>query len=105
MPWERVVTEQHGCVFSYTDWRDPLPRVPPDILNSIIYLYPDLDSAETGAEIGGSGCLVSMKSEKPGRRHVYALTNAHVIEDGCTIVRVNLKYPSGNARTFSLGFD
>lgn len=106
MPWERIVTQQAGKIFCYTDWRDPLPRVPKSILNSIVYLYRDIHEAESGAEIGGSGCLMSMPSNVPGHEHIYVVTNAHVIEEGATIPRVNLQHlGSGLQRTLSFPFE
>jgi hypothetical protein len=76
-------------------------------VNSIIYLYRDLNDAETGARPGASGFLVAMDSEVMGsRQHVYAVTNAHVIEDGFPMLRVNLKHPSSQfERTFSFPFE
>src|SRR5437867_3566902 len=105
MPWERIVTRQAGRIFSYMDWREPLPRVRPHYLNSIIYLYRNGDDAETGVEISGSGFFVGMESSVDGKTHIYAVTNAHVIDDGCPVVRVNLSQPASlTERTFCFSF-
>jgi hypothetical protein len=41
---------------------EPVPRIPTLITNSIVYLYPDKESAETGADIGASGFILGEKS-------------------------------------------
>ncbi len=83
-----------------------MPRVPDVLLNSIIYLYPDRESADAGAEVGGSGFLLFMYSEKAAPAcHLYAVTSRHVITDGCATIRVNLRLPnSDNERAESLPF-
>ena len=109
VPWE-IVTAKNG--YSYKQWRQPLPRIPDIILNSIVYLYRDEEEAETGAEVGGSGFLLVTPSRarlvSPNARratHIYVVTNAHVIESGSSVVRVNLKHKSsGFKRTQSFPF-
>ena len=99
--------------YPYRVWRwgpKPLmPAIPQYYLDCSIYLYPSRASAEAGERFGGSGCLVSIKSPPilettpytfpPSRRytkvlvdfpaHVYAVTNMHVIREGCSVVRLN----------------
>jgi hypothetical protein len=41
---------------------EPVPRISTLITNSIVYLYPDKESAETGADIGASGFILGEKS-------------------------------------------
>jgi hypothetical protein len=53
MPYERRSYE--------LQWVDPVPRIPGYILNSIVYLYHDKDEAQTGAESGASGFLMSVR--------------------------------------------
>jgi hypothetical protein len=83
-----------------------MPRIPEVILNSIVYLYADKDDADTGVDSGGSGFLTQMPSENcKTASHIYAVTNAHVIERGSPVVRVNLTHPSsGYERTYSFEF-
>lgn len=82
-----------------------MPRVRPNYLNSIIYLYRHKDDADTGVEIGGSGFLLEMESSSGGKKHIYAVTNAHVIDEGCPVIRVNLKQPTSlTERTFCFEF-
>lgn len=101
MSWEPLITSRGNV---YTRWVEPMPRIPDYISNSIVYLYGDEISAETGEDAGGSGFLLAIDSEVcPTACHVYAITNAHVIEKGFTLVRINLKYPStGNLRIETL---
>ena len=98
MPWER---RNYGL-----QWVEPVPRIPDVITSSIIYLYRDKVEADTGVDFGGSGFLVQMRSEGcKTATHIYAVTNAHVIEDGYPVVRVNLRYPSsGYERTHAFEF-
>lgn len=102
MPWEKVVLKDG---YTYTDWREPLPRIPDRILNSIVYLYDDILNAAGGVDAGGSGFLIFMLSEVRNYQHIYVVTNAHVVESGFRVVRVNLKDPSsGFERTECLDF-
>ena len=92
MPWEKVTTRSGH---TYTDWRSPLPRIPDVMTRAVIYLFDDVLGAETGVSLGGSGFVATVFSEMDGRRirHDYAVTNAHVVEDGFCVVRVNLNEP------------
>ena len=76
-----------------------MPRIPDFIMNSIVYLYQDATSAETGVDQGGSGFLLSMRSDLvQTASHYYAVTNAHVIRDGFTVVRINRLNPTASGR-------
>src|SRR2546426_1085457 len=56
-----------------------MPRIPDQLLNTIVYLYPNMDAARAGEAAGGTGFLVAVLSEvKPKEGYVYAVTNAHV---------------------------
>ncbi len=70
----------------------PMPRIPLIITNSIIYLFPDSHAADGGTDIGGSGFLIGMNAETSHGTHCYAVTNAHVIKSGNTVVRINLRH-------------
>jgi hypothetical protein len=74
----------------YEAWEPAMPRIPDGALNQVIYLYPSVPDAETGARTGGSGFLVMLPSVGLGSRGLLiAVTNAHVIEAGSTVVRIN----------------
>ena len=62
------------------------------IVGCSIYLYPSKDKADQGAASGGSGFLVSSPSnDGTNRWNLYAVTNKHVIEGGCSVLRLNRK--------------
>jgi hypothetical protein len=70
----------------------PMPRIPDEALEGIVYLYPSVADAENGSRLGGSGFFVTMPSMViPGGGVLYAVTNAHVIENGSTVIRLNTK--------------
>jgi hypothetical protein len=70
-----------------------MPRIDDQYLDGSIYLYRSRDEAELGENIGGSGCLISVPSEKfpPPYHFTYAVTNRHVIEHGATCIRMNTR--------------
>src|SRR5262245_61230185 len=69
-----------------------MPRIPDGALEGIIYLYPSVVDAENGSRLGGSGFFVMEPSAvNPGAGILYAVTNAHVIEAGNTVIRLNTK--------------
>jgi hypothetical protein len=37
-----------------------MPRIPSDLLDAVVYLYPDVAAAQSGEQIGGSGFLASI---------------------------------------------
>jgi hypothetical protein len=85
----------------YSIWEPFMPRIPDGALSQIVYLYPSVIDAENGARTGGSGFLVMLPSAVLARRGLlFAVTNAHVIEGGSTVVRLNTK--DGKFDTFDL---
>lgn len=67
-----------------------MPRIPDVWQESSIYLYPSVPDAERGQRAGGSGFIFAIESQTvQGALHVFAVTNAHVIEDGSCTVRIN----------------
>jgi hypothetical protein len=69
-----------------------MPRIPDGALEGIVYLYPSVSDAENDSRLGGSGFFVMVPSAVvPGKGILYAVTNAHVIESGSTVVRLNTK--------------
>lgn len=71
-----------------------MPRIPGELRDSVIYIYPDVESARLGKPAGGSGFIVGVKSETLPRRYwTYAVTNRHVVQgSGPTpIIRQNVE--------------
>jgi hypothetical protein len=65
-------------------------RIPERHLDCVIYLYKSAIDATRGSDAGGSGFLVSVPSEGiEGNSFLYAVTNAHVIQKGFPVVRLN----------------
>ncbi len=40
-----------------------MPAIPQEILDTVVYLYPDTDSASRGERAGGSGCVVVLPTQ------------------------------------------
>ena len=70
-----------------------MPRIDDSYLECVIYLYPDVPSAQSGGSYGGSGFLVFIPSKvKPELGQLYAVTNSHVIREGHSpVIRFNTK--------------
>ncbi|WP_171611650.1 trypsin-like peptidase domain-containing protein [Roseicella sp. DB1501] len=68
-----------------------MPRIPRKILEAVIYLFPDEESAKRGSPNGGTGFLVGMPvKDLSGQYFVYAVTNWHVaLGEGCSTIRIN----------------
>jgi hypothetical protein len=82
-------------------WEPPMPRIPDDWLDCSIYLYASEPDALAGIRSGGSGFLLGFDSDRiPGLQHVYAVTNAHVIESGSYTIRLNRKDGKVDVRDF-----
>lgn len=81
-----VKTSSRGRL--YLDW-EPMPRIPDDVLECVVYLYPSIAAANAGEKLGGSGFVVRVDQE--GADFYYIVTNKHVIDAGSTTVRFNTK--------------
>jgi hypothetical protein len=67
-----------------------VPRIPDHFALCSIYMYEDEPHAYSGSRSGASGFLVHVPSRtNVPFVHVYAVTNAHVIDQGCTTIRLN----------------
>ncbi len=88
LPWKKLRCRRRVGVRRCT-----VPRIPDGTLASVIYLYPSSAHAERGERMGGSGFIVAVQSatiNDPYRKHVYAVTNRHVIRDGQSpVIRLN----------------
>ncbi|HEY3827611.1 MAG TPA: trypsin-like peptidase domain-containing protein [Solirubrobacteraceae bacterium] len=67
-----------------------MPRIPDELLDCVIYLYPTVEAAEQGARAGGSGFLVSVSMDGIDTPAIYAVTNSHVVREGKSpVIRLN----------------
>jgi hypothetical protein len=92
------------------DWRlvysdlipgSEMPRIGEDFLDSVLYLYRSRHEAKEGINIGGSGFLVSVATQRaPGLSFIYAVTNRHVIEKA-DVIRFNTKEGIAHAAKFA----
>jgi len=82
---------------TYTKWINTgMPRIPDQMLDSVFFLYKNIEDARKGVDCGGSGFSVVMEYEITHRyqcyliRHFYAVTNWHVaLRDGFSTIRIN----------------
>jgi hypothetical protein len=76
--------------YQYWVWEKAMPYIPENLLDCAIYLFPSVEAAQKGESAGGSGFLVGMPADgNPGTWFLYAVTAAHVVEGGCSVVRLN----------------
>lgn len=80
--------------YSAWSWRADneltMARIADYILNCVIYLYPSVEAAKANKKVGGSGFLLGVQSKvDPETFYTYAVTNAHVINYGNPVIRVN----------------
>ena len=71
-----------------------MPRIQDEYLATAIYLYRERHDAEQNSHLGGSGFFVGYVDMHNTIIHVYAVTNAHVIRDGFTVIRINRRFGS-----------
>jgi hypothetical protein len=67
-----------------------MPRIPDNLLEAVLYLYPSEHEAREGINIGGSGFLVSIPCRKMKGDFIYVVTNRHVIATA-DFVRLNTR--------------
>jgi hypothetical protein len=81
-----------------------VPKIPAELLESVVYLYPSLESAQEGRGFGGTGFIIDTPAytdplqrllikDKDAPRFRYVVTNKHVVdgarEQPAQIVRAN----------------
>jgi hypothetical protein len=68
-----------------------MPRIPDEMQDSVVFLYPDEASARKGKPFGGTGFLVDYPGKLSSRPHRYLVTNMHVAhhDPNGLVVRVN----------------
>jgi hypothetical protein len=88
----RWVTRLSSAGRPYDVWEGvPMPRIPDELLQSVFYLYPSTDAALKSRQAGGTAFLVEVVSEETGEKHCYAVSNVHVVKNGCNIGRLNAR--------------
>jgi hypothetical protein len=81
-----------GIEYNYNELEPTVPRIGDDFLGAAIYLYRNRGDAENSSYLGGSGFLVGYVDMHTTVMHIYAATNAHVIRDGFTVIRINKRF-------------
>lgn len=66
-----------------------MPRIQDDFLWTAIYLYKSKSDAEASDHEGGTGFLLGYVGLDDRILQLYAVTNAHVIRDGFSVIMVN----------------
>ncbi|MDD5054665.1 MAG: hypothetical protein PHZ00_00165 [Candidatus Peribacteraceae bacterium] len=66
-----------------------MPRIPDQLLNSIVYLFRNQTEALGGNGSGGTGFFISYPRQTT--RHIYVVSNVHVVQNGCVTLRINKK--------------
>jgi len=80
----------HGT--KYTRWVDTgMPKINPEVLDCVFFLYKTREDAEKGKKSGGTGFFVGIPSDKfPEHIYAYAITNWHVVlEGGYSVLKIN----------------
>lgn len=77
----------------YLSWvPDGMPRVPVEYLHTAFFLYDSAEDAQRGVAQGGTGFLVGVPLEDmPNAMVIYGVSNRHVVRDGSSVVRLNLR--------------
>ena len=76
-----------------------MPRIPDVLLESVVYLFKDEESAQAGTGAGGTGFVVDVPGNS-ATRHTYVLSNVHVVRNGCSTLRLNTT--DGGVETLTL---
>jgi hypothetical protein len=68
-----------------------MPKLPPQVIDSVFYLYRTPEDAAAGKNAGGTGFFVAMPSRHPNQVFLYAVSNWHVVRHrtGASVIRVN----------------
>lgn len=99
------ITMCSSCGPKFTRWVDiGMPKIDPEVLNCVFYLYESREDAEKGMQFGGTGFFVGVPSERfqqYNHIYVYRITNWHVaLEGGCSVIRYHT--PDGQIRIIEL---
>ena len=80
-----------------------MPKLPPESLDCVCYLYDSEADAKAGEKFGGTAFLVAVPSRLPNRAFFYAVTNWHIACRGTSVLRVNTH--DGKGDIFDFGPD
>lgn len=69
-------------------WEESLLRVDRHLLKCVVYLYQDAPNAEDSVGEGATGFAICASAQDGNL--VFIVSNRHVIEDGCTTIRLNM---------------
>jgi hypothetical protein len=76
-----------------------VPRIQDEYLETAIFFYKSKQDAEESSQAGGSGFLIGYKDSIQEPKHIYAVTNAHVVIDGFTTIRLNAEHETATVET------
>jgi hypothetical protein len=65
-----------------------VPKIRDGFLNAVAFLYFSRSDADWGAKAGGSGFIVGIPTASRSLVHLYVITNRHVVEGGCSTIRL-----------------
>lgn len=66
-----------------------MSRLPDQLTQAVVFLYPTREDATSGARLGGTGFLVAVPCSEPlSGGHLYLVTASHVA-DSCSFARIN----------------
>jgi len=73
-----------------------MPRWQNNLVDGVFYLYPSIETAKAGKNVGACGFLISVPWDhpeaSPKHRHVYAVSNYHAaVIGGSSVIRLNTK--------------
>lgn len=89
---KRPVVRHSARGTPFTTWEPVgVPRIPPEMLDCVVYLYASEEDARSGSNFGGTGFFAAVESADPGHSFVYVVTNWHVACQGSPVVRVNTR--------------
>ena len=77
-----------------------MPRIPDQLLHSVVFFYSSEANAYDGALAGGTGFLVQLPGNADQAVFRYAITNQHVVASGGTFLRFNR--PSGGIEVLEI---
>jgi hypothetical protein len=66
-----------------------VPRIPDQLLQAVVYVYPSAASAMDGRAAGGTGFFVDLRSQISGQASRYVITNRHVAQGESRFLRIN----------------
>jgi hypothetical protein len=81
--------DSRGHSFAY--FERPVPPIPEQLLQSVVYLYPSIGAAQAGEKAGGTGFLVEWQQPDSDLQFVCAVSNSHVVwgRSDAPVVRLN----------------